>query len=51
MPLRGENKQLVLVDAVQTPAAKGLTYLHPKGTENRVKPASHWVIADLSNPR
>lgn len=43
--------QLVLVEAVQTPAAKALTYLHAKGTENRVKPASHWVITDLSNPR
>lgn len=43
--------QLVLVDAVKHPGAQALTYLHSKGTEARVKPASHWVVTDLNNPR
>lgn len=43
--------QLVLVSAVQHPGAQNLTYLHSKGTEARVKPVTHWVVADLSNPK
>ena len=43
--------QLVLVSAAQHPGAQNLTYLHSKGTEARVKPVTHWVVTDLSNPK
>lgn len=43
--------QLTLVEAVGHPGAQGLTYLHSKGTDARVKSVSHWVVADLANPR
>jgi hypothetical protein len=43
--------QLVLVAAAQHPGAQALTYLHSKGTEARVKAATHWVVTDLSTPR
>lgn len=43
--------QLVLLDAAKHPGAQGLTYLHSKGTEARVKPVTHWVVTDLANPK
>eukprot|EP00878_Enallax_costatus_P030698 GHUV01033475.1.p1 GENE.GHUV01033475.1~~GHUV01033475.1.p1 ORF type:complete len:1023 (+),score=330.57 GHUV01033475.1:219-3287(+) len=46
-----DASMMVLADAFKHPAVANLTYLHTKTTASRVKPVTHWVIADLSNPR
>jgi len=43
--------QVVLVGPAHHLASKNLTYLHSKGTSERVKPVSHWVVVDLATER